>query len=55
MRLDLIIEGVLVRQWGRLELALFRNELIPLLELRGDPEILVRFDRLHSMLQRRLG
>ena len=49
------IEGVLVRQWGRLNLAEFRQEVDPLLELRGDPEILVRFDRLQAKLQRHLG
>ena len=49
------IEGVLARRWGRLDLALFRHEVVPLLELRGDPEILVRFDRLYAKLQRRLG
>lgn len=49
------IEGVLARRWGQLDLALFRREVEPLLELRGDPEILVRFDRLHEKLRRRLG
>lgn len=49
------IEGVLARRWGRLDLAVIRNEVEPLLELRGDPEILVRFDRLYAKLQRRLG
>ena len=49
------IEGVLARQWGRLDLTVFRNEVEPLLELRGDPEILVRFERLYAGLQRRLG
>ncbi len=49
------IEGVLTRRWGRLDLALFRQEVEPLLELRGDLEILVRFDRLFAKLQNRLG
>ena len=49
------IEGVLARQWGRVNLVVFRDEVEPLLELRGDPEILVRFDRLHEKLRRRLG
>lgn len=49
------IEGVLIRQRGRLDLGLFHREAGPLLELRGDPEILVRFQRLHSSLERRLG
>ena len=49
------IEGVLARRWGRLDLALLRHDVEPLLELRGDPEILVRFDRLYAKLQQRLG
>ena len=49
------IEGVLARQSGRLDLALFRNEVEPLLELREEPELMVRFDRLHKEIQRRLG
>jgi hypothetical protein len=49
------IEGVLARRWGRLDLALFRQEVEPLLELRGDLEILVRFDRLFAKLKNRLG
>ena len=49
------LQGVLARQWGRLDLALFRHEVEPLLELRGDPEILARFDRLHEKLRGRLG
>lgn len=48
------IEGVLARRWGRLDLALFRHEVEPLLELRGDPEIFGRFDRLHEKLRLRL-
>lgn len=47
--------GVLARQWGRLDLGLFRHEALPLLELRGDAAILVRFDGLYAKLQRRLG
>jgi len=49
------IEGVLARRWGRLDLSVFRGEVEPLLELREDPEILARFDRLHEKLRRRLG
>jgi hypothetical protein len=49
------IEGVLARRWGQLDLALFRREVEPLLQLRGDPEILVRFERLREKLGRRLG
>jgi hypothetical protein len=49
------IEGVLARQWGRLDTQLFLNEVQPLLDLRGEPEILSRFNRLHTKLQRRLG
>jgi len=49
------IEGVLARCWRRLDLALLRREVEPLLELRDDPEILARFDRLHQKLLQRLG
>src|SRR5262249_24173852 len=42
------IEGVLARQWRRLDLTLFRKEAEPLLELQGDPEILKRFEKLHE-------
>ena len=49
------IEGVMARQWGRVDLVVFRDEVGPLLELRGDPEILARFDRLHEKLRGRLG
>lgn len=49
------IEGVLGRRWGRLDLAMLRQEVKPLLELSEDPGILLRFDRLHAKLQRRLG
>ena len=48
------IEGVLARQWGRLDLAQFRLEVQPLLELREDPDIIVRFNRLYDRMHRRL-
>lgn len=49
------VEGILARQWTKLDLALFRGELEPLLELREDPAILPRFERLFGKLKRRLG
>jgi len=49
------IESVLARQWSKLDLELFRHEVIPLLELKEDPETLPRFDRLFAKLKRRLG
>lgn len=49
------VEGVLARRWGSLDLVLFRSEVEPLLELREDPEILIRFERLYARLRQRLG
>lgn len=49
------VDGILVRQWGKLNLDLFRTEVEPLLELRGDPDILARFERLLAKLQQQLG
>ncbi|MBM3840036.1 MAG: hypothetical protein FJ398_19135 [Verrucomicrobia bacterium] len=36
------VQGILARQWGRLNLELIRTELRPLLELKGQPESLGR-------------
>jgi hypothetical protein len=49
------VEGVLARQWNKLDLLLFRREVEPLLELGEDPDTLARFDRLHAKLERRFG
>jgi len=48
------IEGILARQWGKLELTQVRSEIQPLLELREDFEPLQRFERLYAELKRRL-
>lgn len=49
------VEGVLARQWGKLKLAQFRDEVKPLLELKEEPAILDRFEQLYVRLSRRLG
>ena len=49
------VEGVLARQWNKLDLVLLRREVEPLLELREDPQTLARFDRLYAKLKRSLG
>jgi hypothetical protein len=49
------IEGILARGWGHLDLALFKSEAKPLLKLRGDAQIMVRFDQLYARLGSRLG
>jgi len=46
---------MLARQWKKLNLALFRQEIIPLLELKEDQAGLRRFDELYARLRRRLG
>lgn len=48
------IEGILARQWGKLDLSLFRKEVQPLLELREALDCLDRFDRLLHRIRRRL-
>jgi hypothetical protein len=46
---------VLIRQHGKLDLNLIRSELKPLLELKGEPESLDRFEAKFAMVNRRLG
>jgi hypothetical protein len=48
------VEGVLIRQHGKLNLAQIRAELKPLLELKGDAEALDTLERLVSTVERRL-
>jgi predicted nucleotidyltransferase len=48
------IEGILARQWGRLNLALIAEELRPLLELKETPESLDRLNALVALTDRRL-
>lgn len=40
------VDGVLARQWGKLDLDLVRAELKPLLELKGEPENAQRLEKL---------
>ena len=44
------VEGVLIRQWGRLDMALVRRELRPLAELKEAPDILPRLDKMLTRL-----
>ena len=44
------VEGILVRQAGRLDWGQVRQELAPLLELKEAPELLERLERLRRQL-----
>lgn len=44
------VEGILIRQWGKLDLKLVRRELRPLIELKETPDILPRLDKLLKRL-----
>lgn len=44
------VEGILIRQWGKLDMKLVRRELRPLAELKESPDILPRLDRLLARL-----
>jgi hypothetical protein len=48
------VEGILMRQWSRLDLALIAAELRPLLELKESLESLDRLDALVALTDRRL-
>ena len=39
------MDGILARQWNRLNLKLVRTELKPLAELKEQPEILARLEQ----------
>jgi hypothetical protein len=49
------VEGVLVRQHAKLNLARIRWELKPLLELKGEPESMGKLERLAATVERRLN
>lgn len=49
------VESVLVRQHGKLNQAQVRSELKPLLELKGELEALVKFERMITTVERRLA
>jgi hypothetical protein len=48
------VEGVLIRQHGKLDLGQIRAELKPLLELKGAPESLDKLQRMLDTVERRL-
>ena len=48
------LERVLVRQYGKLNLAQIRSELKPLLELKGAPKSLDKLERMLATVERRL-
>src|SRR5260370_10650184 len=48
------VEGVLIRQHGKLDFTQIRAELKPLLELKAEPEALDKLERLVSTVDRRL-
>ena len=49
------LEGVLIRQHGKLNLAQVRVELTPLLDLKGQPEAITKLDGLLAVVNRRLS
>lgn len=48
------VERILTRQHGKLNLAQIREELVPLLELKEEPEALARLERQIATVDRRL-
>lgn len=44
------VEGILIRQWGKLDLERVRQELRPLAELKEAPDIMPRLDRMLARL-----
>lgn len=44
------VEGILIRQWGKLDMKLVRLELRPLTELKEAPDVLPRLDKLIARL-----
>jgi hypothetical protein len=49
------VESVLIRQHSKLDLSLIRQELKPLLELKGQPEAMTKLDSLIATVDRRLS
>jgi hypothetical protein len=49
------VESVLIRQRVKLDLRLVREELKPLLELKGQPEAMTKLDELITRVNRRLS
>jgi hypothetical protein len=48
------VERVLIRRHGRLDLGQIRDELHPLLELKGEPEALAKLEQKLATIERRL-
>jgi hypothetical protein len=46
------VEGIIVRQTGRLDWAYIRHHLSPLAELKGEPELLEQLDRRRQEFER---
>lgn len=44
------VDGILIRQWGKLDMKRVRRELRPLAELKESPDILPRLDKLLARL-----
>lgn len=44
------VEGILIRQWGKLDMKLVRRELRPLTELKEAPDILPRLEKMLARL-----
>jgi hypothetical protein len=42
------VEGIIIRQAGRLDWRYIRGQLEPLVELKGEPEIMARLESLHG-------
>ena len=48
------VERILTRQHGKLDLPQIRDELQPLLDLKGQPEALARFEQKVALVERRV-
>jgi hypothetical protein len=48
------VDGILARQYGRLDLTLVRQELAPLLDLKEEPEALAKLEHRIATIERRL-
>jgi hypothetical protein len=48
------VERVLIRRYGKLDLAQVRSELKPLLELKGEMEAMDKFEQMLAKVERRL-
>jgi hypothetical protein len=48
------VERILIRQHGRIDLSQIREELQPLLELKGEPEALTKLERKLTTIDRRV-